>query len=190
MNLAQYKVEFLEAHKRARQLGYHSDDISNFTEREDILTGEIFDSLLRLIRRKAVSMQPEMFAGQCLNVNMFMQECIEKELGLKSYFTLGYVRAGDKTLFEFTERDLKAWLQSGIPDFLKINMHAWLTFESSESLDITLATSFALANNNPDGIGGIIHGNPKDLYNGLSFHPVILGKEVLFDIGLPTISMV
>jgi hypothetical protein len=189
MNPNQYKIEFLEASERANRFGYKRPDMSNFIECDEILVGETFDSLLLLVGKKLSSTTPEVIAGNCLNVNRLLYKCIEEDLNLQNYFTLGYIKIEGKTSFEFTEEDLSKWIKYGIPNFCQINMHAWLTFESLEILDTTLPTSFALSNNMPNEAGGIIHGYPKDLYGDLSFHPVILGSDVLFDIGLPTISM-
>ena len=128
-------------------------------------------------------MTPEIVAGNCLNISLLLKNLIEDELNLKSYFTLGSFRMSGKSSFEFTENELKQWIQYGIPDFANINIHAWLTLESLEIIDATIATTIGIACNIPEAVGGVIHDLPSDLSGDLSFHPVVVGAEILPDIG-------
>jgi hypothetical protein len=183
MNIEQYKSEFLEAGARAKRLGYDPGNISSSYFYKKFLVGRTLDSFVALLPKVFREMNPQMVAGNCGNISLALQNYIEDELHLKSYFTLGYFKLNGKSSFEFTEDDLKQWIQSGVPDFFNINIHVWLTLESLEIIDATIATSIGIACNIPDAIGGIIHELPSDLKGDLSFHPVIIGAEILTDIG-------
>jgi hypothetical protein len=192
MNNEQYKEEFLEANERAKRLGYAREVIS-IVEQESMLTGDNLKSIFGSIEEIMTSKNPKDVAGNCLPVNMLLHKYMEEELNIKSYFTLGYIKKDNETVFKFSEQDLKNWIEHGIPDPLNINMHAWLTFQSLEILDITLATSIALSCDNLDFLGVVLHGFPEDVCKATlntSFHPVFIGESILFDIGLPMITKI
>ncbi len=183
MDIEQYKGEFLEAFARAKRLGYDQGDISYASCSNKLLVGRTLDSLVALFQKALGSMEPEMVAGNCLSISLLLKNLIEDELNLKSYFTLGSFHMSGKSSFEFSEDELKQWIQHGIPDFSNIDIHAWLTLESLEVIDATIATTIGIACNVPEAVGRVIHDLPSDLNGDLSFHPVIVGAEILPDIG-------
>jgi hypothetical protein len=183
MDIEQYKTKFLEACGRAKRLGYDQGDISSSSFSKKLLVGRTRDSLETLFHKVLGPKQPEMIAGNCLGINLLLKSHIENELHLKTYFTLGSFQMDGKRIFEFTEDDIKLWLQSGVPDITKIDIHAWLTLESLEIIDATLPTSWGIICDSPELVGGIIHEHPSELRGNVSFHPVIVGHEILPDIG-------
>ena len=183
MDIEQYKKEFIEAFARAKRLGNDQGDISYASFSSKLLAGSTLESLLTLLQKVLGSMTPETVAGNCLNVSLLLKNLIEDELNLKTYFTLGSFRMSGKSSFEFTENELKQWIQYGIPDFANIDIHAWLTLESLEIIDATIATTIGIACDVPDAVGGLIYGLPSDISVDLSFHPVVVGAEILSDIG-------
>jgi hypothetical protein len=183
MDIEQYKGEFLEAFARAKRLGYDQGNVSSASFSNKLLVGKTRDSLGTLFQRVLGSMTPEIVAGNCLNISLLLKNLIEDELNLKSYFTLGSFQLCGKSSFEFTEDELKHWIRHGIPDFANIDIHAWLTLESLEIIDATIATTIGVTCNDPEAVGGVILDLPSDLSEGLSFHPVVVGAEILPDIG-------
>ncbi|EMX4958083.1 TPA: hypothetical protein QHC21_002963 [Raoultella planticola] len=64
-----------------------------------------------------------------------------------------------------------------------MDIHAWLTLPSYEIIDLTLSTTFAINNNQPENAGIFIAKKADDV-TGLIYRPMLVGDEYLKQIGV------
>jgi len=177
-----YKDEFLKAVELARSLGYDYKNV-NIVDRR-IINQSSLNNLSAVLQQILGSLSPYEIAAQCFITNLEILPAIESVFNCKVYYTLGYYTQFGEDIFKFTQKDIELWLKKGIPEFTNINMHAWITLDSTEIIDVTLLTSIGVATNNIELIGTIINSHPNDFDNGMVYHPVVLGHKILQDIGV------
>lgn len=112
-----------------------------------------------------------------------MRAPLEKALGLALTYTIGYINLGDRLAFHTPIERLKQILDRGLPIHGEMNLHAWLTLPSHEIIDLTLATTYGIANNIPKLLGSAAFIHPSDMVGGQSYHPQLVGEDFLQRIG-------
>lgn len=188
MNNQEYKNKLIEACERVKTLGYPVQDISqNSFQLDAFFVGEKMNLLTNLLTATLGRLEPESLQGNCINVSLLIQKLIATEFNLKSYLTMGYIMLEDKKFFEFSENDIETWLQDGISDLFNINIHAWLTLESLEIIDVTFPTTISLIWDVPELLGQIICNQPGEIKTDMNFYPVIIGQAILPAFGIPPI---
>lgn len=181
-----YKDEWADAIARTERLGL-SDGIP-FIEMENrrILNDKnmrkIVKALTQVIKLELGFRQ---LANECVFIHFMARDDIEKCISLPVFLTLGWVEttsSEESNLYEFTEHDIQHKLIHGHHS-PTMDIHAWLTLPSYEIIDLTLSTTFAINNNQPENAGIFIAKKADDV-TGLIYRPMLVGDEYLKQIGV------
>ena len=128
-------------------------------------------------------------AGQCLKWSHFLAPAISKATGMKAWPTLGQLWKGERKVFGPTWAELDRMLEHGVhaTDLEAqgrngVDWHAWITLETGELADFTLASSLActLPASHGELHGGILAGAPHALASdGHRFVPMLAGAAAI-----------
>jgi hypothetical protein len=175
-----YHDELLIARDRTIRMGLTCPTIPS-VQKELILPGAaaglpkaMFDAVGTLTNADLVA--------QCFSIHDRLRLPLERFLKVPILYTLGYVHTPPVDRFRQTEEQLVALLKTGL-DSRAVNLHVWLTLPTMEILDISLATSMAVANNWTSGHGSAISGHADRLNSGMRYHPMLIGEDFLRKIG-------
>lgn len=175
----QYQDELKEAVSRSHRLGISNQDISLCSER--YCSDERLMELISIIDETYGGISMERLLGKCAQVHFDFLGDIRRIFHPEALFTVGYVCSGENEYFKFGESDIENWLKNGInPN--KMNLHAWVTLPSLEIIDLTFSATFAYVNKiNEFGIAITKHVSEL---NGMSYHPMLVGEEAVFKLGV------
>lgn len=120
--------------------------------------------------------------GQCLNIHGNIRKDVELALGCGAHLTIGYIQEIEEKFFEFSYSDAAEWLKKGI-DINRVNLHAWLTLDSMELIDLTWPSTRAKIFKIQEDYGTIITKHPDDFTNALQYHPLIISNDFPIRIG-------
>ncbi|HGE6737102.1 TPA: hypothetical protein ACGCBI_000529 [Serratia marcescens] len=125
-------------------------------------------------------------AGQCLKWCHFLQDYFEQAFECKVWVTVGQLWKGDKAVYSPSCRDINRWVNEGIQkeDFENrsgFNLHAWLTMENGEIVDVSYLSTLASVFPDEYGklLGGVAYGRPDDLIPDYRYVPMIIGKLIM-----------
>ena len=181
MNLEQYKKEFIAAQERSANFGIALQPL-DFSQKK-FLTDEVFPKFVNVLQNYFLRFSHyREVAHNCLNINLDLHKILNDELHLRNHFTLGYIDDGTQTHYEFSEEDLNVWIENGIPDPYNANLHAWLTLDSLEIIDPTFGTTMAVRSGDESYVGKILHRLPSEFADGLKYHPMAVGFDILLKI--------
>lgn len=175
-----YSAELIEAQKRTVRLGLTCPDIPPPCDR--VLTPERHEQFPYAVQAAVGELGVEAVVAQCLSLHWRLKAPLEKFFGVPILYTIGYVHTPPSYMFKQMEDDLLRLLQTGMQG-PQLNIHAWLTLPSSEIIDLSLPTSFAVVNKMKEGLGGVIAAHADELNHGLRYHPMLLGEDFLRRIG-------
>lgn len=131
-------------------------------------------------------------AGQCLKWSHYLAPAFEQQIGRRVWTTIGQLWSGDKALFSPSWADLRRWARTGISlaELRKdgrrgVNLHAWLTVETGEIIDLTLPSSLAAAKGPAfAGVNGaLVWGRDPRVLNGYRYFPMAAGPAIVEAIG-------
>ena len=177
----EYQKKFEEAVERTKRLNLNIPMDINFVDTK-YLSNELMVKFPYALRDKFGEIGIEELAGQCLSINLRIKNFISDFFKSPVYYTIGYVVIKDKNYFYQNEESLNDMLKNGVNSD-KISIHAWLTLPSMEIIDLSIATSCAIVNNIPEGLGGIII-NFADNIKDTEFIPMLVGEDFVFKAGL------
>lgn len=175
-----YAAEFREADARRELVGLDPLRVSPVTESFLPHGG---DDLNFHLRRTTQQFTFEQLANQCIAVHSLLLPEIAQHLGTSPILTLGFVCLGGRPLFSFSSEHLRAWVRDGAPDFHGADIHCWITLPSLEILDYTLGAAIYKKTRDPRVRGAMVALHCSQL-RGMSYHPIVLGEDVLPRLGL------
>lgn len=137
--------------------------------------GEDEGDKIELAFRAAGGKDPSKSAFQCLKWCHYLAPFIESELKRPVQVTIGQLWKEDQPAFNLSWRNLKDWSKSGLTfkhihdeGRSGINLHAWLTVDTGEIIELSLFSS--LATISPDQLsewrGGVAWGSPNEVLEG------------------------
>ena len=171
-----YKSQFEEAYKRTLKFDLHPPKVRYSN---DIFLGDYFlREVPNLLKKWFGNIAPADLVVNCMGFNLNIQPLLEEYLSSDVYYTIGYILLEKKTYFYIEDNIIKSMLEN-IFNFKPLNIHVWLALPTMEILDFTFASTFANANNNPICDGGIIAEKADNLKGDISYHPVLIGDELL-----------
>jgi hypothetical protein len=136
-----------------------------------------------VVRDGLGNLEVEDVFSQCMAIHYRLVPVIEGWLGCPALFTLGWIDDGTmRGLFKFDETFIERSLVTG-PESYQVKMHAWITLPSLEVIDMSLSTTFAVMQKNPELYGRVI-ANKADALNGFSYVPMLIGEDFLLKAGL------
>ncbi|WP_278484550.1 hypothetical protein [Achromobacter insolitus] len=140
---------------------------------------EIFP-VLREALGKPVS--TDALVGQCLQVTWDFLPAVERWLGCQAFFTIGWVDLGHSRQWDqFDDAFISTMLTRGHGGG-PVKVHAWLTLDSLEILDVTLMTSLAVTLGT-EGKGEVLAGDPNDT-GQVVLKPMLVGPDFVFKTGM------
>jgi hypothetical protein len=125
-------------------------------------------------------------AGQCLKWCYFLQPYFVQAFKCKVWVTVGQLWKGEQAVYNPSCDDITRWVNEGIQkeDFENrsgFNLHAWLTMENGEIVDVSYLST--LANVFPDKygklLGGVAYGRPDELISDYRYVPMIIGRPIM-----------
>jgi hypothetical protein len=132
-------------------------------------------------------------ASQCLKWSHFLAPWFEKQLKCKVWPTLGQVWQGEKQVFNPTWDDFKRWGKVGIQRTdldgrMGFNLHAWLTLESGEIIDLTFMSTLAQVIPDVWGKydGAVVFGQNNKILNN-QYLPMAVGMQFAESIGTKSV---
>ncbi len=175
MSAYDYTTEFQTALQRSCELGLSVPSVvfrsTRFYSDDAFLV--VIDQLLNKLGNTDRSIN---LIGQCLNVHWNIRQEVESAFGCGAHLTIGYIQEGEDKYFEFSYSDAEGWLRDGI-DLKKISLHAWLTLDSMEIIDLTWPSTRAKIFHSKHGQGGAITKHPDEFVNGLQYHPLLVNND-------------
>ncbi len=122
---------------------------------------------------------------KCIPAHAWGMAGIKKLLGVNVYFTLGsvqHIRTGDP-FYPISQKTLTNMLREKRPH-PEVDLHAWLTLETSEIIDFTLSSTL-VAKGKPYALDlpEVIKGDGDNAY-GFCYTPVAVGRDWLTKTGL------
>ena len=105
---------------------------------------------------------------------------VDKLLNTNAVLTTGYVKVANdahevEEFGKFTQADAALALKEGkLPE----KLHAWLTLDSGEILDLAFMTIYGLIYNEDSLLGSILANKPENLSGGMEYHPIFVGDAI------------
>lgn len=177
-----YRANFAQAISFTRACGITADDLP-WTDGK--LAGNEGDRIEQAFRVAGVK-DPSKSAFQCLKWCHYLAPFIEAELKRPVKVTIGQLWRGDQPIFNPSWKSLKSWSKSGLTfqhiqeeGRSGINLHAWLTVDTGEIIELSLLSSLAAVS--PDQFseytGGVAWGKPDEILEGHRYYPMAVGRE-------------
>ena len=176
-----YKERFSKAITRTQAFGLAQPSIE-YTSGQ-LLTDELQVEFPFMLRDEVGEIGIEELVGQCLSIHMKLRDSLSRIVKAPCYYTIGFVETVERNISYQTEESLKKILQTGIQS-QTLDIHAWLTLPTMEIVDFSFLTSYAVANRDPRGLGGLIANHADALTGGMKYHPMLIGEDYLRKIGV------
>ena len=174
-----YLESFMSACDRTRDLGLACPAVDSIETR--YLNSSAAAKIPRAVKEHLGVLSDRDLVAQCCAIHFRLAPIISKVLETEVIITTGYVKLGQRSIFEQSDDELQRTLTEGLAG-APLKSHVWLTLPSMEILDFSLPTTVSVLNNVP-GAGGVIAAHPDELLMGLSFHPQLVGTSYLEQIG-------
>ncbi|MBP5053739.1 hypothetical protein [Pseudomonas chlororaphis] len=177
-----YRANFDQAVNFTRACGISVKDLS-WTD--DKLSEDEGDKIEKAFRFAGVE-DPSKSAFQCLKWCHYLAPFIEAEFKRPVQVTIGQLWREDQPVFNPSWKNLKLWSKSGLT-FKRIhdegrsgiNLHAWLTVDTGEIVELSLLSSLAVIS--PEQFseysGGVAWGKPGEILEGHRYYPMAVGRE-------------
>ena len=181
MSPRSYEAEWYEAIRRTAKFGLSAPAWK--ARCKQYLTDERISELFPLLKKVLGSVSVDRLAGQCLQVNWSLLMEVERWLGCRAHFTIGWVGLGkEREWCKFDDSFVHSTLKFGHPGG-PAKIHAWLTLDSLEILDVTLMTSLAVGFGIEKGKGDVLAGD-ADSTGVVALKPMLVGPEFALRTGI------
>lgn len=180
-----YYKDFKEALKKTRSLGLDLKRVTLNKGRRHIDEEFLTNGINQVFEKTFSSLTPTDISEQCIPIHFNVLPAIEKHFKCKAYLTIGGVRDHKNNYFDMTEEYISQTLSSGIMS--KYKLHCWITLDSMEIIDATLATTIGAHDGPKKLIGEMLAIHPDnlpDIGSKLVYTPKILGSSYLESIGI------
>ncbi len=114
-----------------------------------------------------------------LYIHRELHEISEETFESPAFFTIAWVQFASFNYFKFGEEEISSVLNAGVKAQEKPKLHAWLTFPTMEILDFSINTVLATELNRPEMEGKTIAAHPAVFAGNLTFHPQLIGDDLL-----------
>jgi hypothetical protein len=147
-----------------------------------LVNPEISEIIREWARLNICTRPDENIAGMCMKITHDLVEFL-CGAGIDAIYTLGWMSYRDHPVYHFDQAEIRRWLQAGIPDRRKVDVHAWATLPSGELLDPSWLSTVGIVQNKRDLIGAVIiaDSEQRTLHQ---YHPITVDTQILIQIGL------
>lgn len=153
-----------------------------FTPTPPIVTPEFSEIIREWARLNLCSRSDEHIAGMCMQITHELVGFL-RGAGIDAIYTLGWMSYHDHPVYRFGQVDIRRWLDHGIPNRRKVDVHAWATLPSAEIVDPSWLSTVGIVQAKRDLIGAVILADPEQRTSH-QYHPVTVDTQLLFQIGL------
>ncbi|WP_157792576.1 hypothetical protein [Thiomicrospira microaerophila] len=139
----------------------------------------------QVFEKTFLPLTPTDISEQCISIHFNVLPAMERYFKCKAYLTIGSVRDHKNNYFDMTDEYISQTLSFGIMS--KYKLHCWITLDSLEIIDATLATTIGVHDGPKDLIGQMLAIHPDnlpDIGSKLVYTPKILGSSYLESIGI------
>lgn len=166
-----YAREFAEAVACSRFMGFELPPLQQIE-----LTKEKKDRINRLFETLREALGTDGLAYRCLG-HASLLKVVGAATGGMPILTMGYITVGEAAYYYFSRRDVRKWLQQGVP-YGPAQVHAWLTLPAKRPtiLDFTLNATWRSAKQTQLVAGGYMLGTA---FERVRYHPVIADNAIL-----------
>ncbi|MFT7109910.1 MAG: hypothetical protein ACI843_001577 [Psychrobacter glaciei] len=176
----QMNDELLSAIQNTRDYGFAVDDVVPIEGRL-LNNARLFELHTRLIEVFG-KLDIEILNGRCVTVSFEAMPLVREVFKVEPILTIGWLTSEDKVKFYKSPEEIRNLILNGSNGEL-FGMHVWITLPTMEVLDFTFATSCGVVQSDESLIGQIIAGHMDELI-GMSFHPSLVGDDVLMNSNL------
>ena len=155
---------------------------TSFEATAAVITPEFSEIIREWARLNICSRSDELIAGMCMQITHELVEFLQGA-GIAAIYTLGWMSYHDHPVYRFGQNDVRRWIEQGIPNRRKVDVHAWATLPSAEIIDPSWLSTVGIVQNKRDLIGAVIIAD-ADQRTSHQYHPVTVDAQVLFRIGL------
>ncbi len=182
MTTRSYAVEWAAALERTARFGLPAPRVPP-VGRGPYLTEDRLPEIFPILRDAlGKPVTTKALVGQCLQVTWAFLPAVERWLGCQAYFTIGGIDLGPNRQWgRFDDAFIGSTLAKGHAGG-PVEVHAWLTLDSMEILDVTLMTSIAVTLGTGRK-GGVLAGDPDDT-GQVALRPLLVGPDFLFRSGI------
>ena len=167
-----YRDEFIAALARTTRLDCNPQTSAAWLRAQKSNTAT--EQVLAHLQATVVAHFP--LVNNCINASILAAVVLKSDLNIDSRVTLGhYINAGRVECLN-TEETYQSWKRNRVLG--TVSVHAWLTLETGEILDVTLPSTEGKLYECPELHGAIILQQPESLKN-MSYHPMVVGSDFL-----------
>ena len=139
-------------------------------------------------------------AATCIVVHSGLVGAVEEFFKCKAYFTVGSVITPKGEMYPLSAAQVHRWMTEKV-DARDVELHAWITLDSMEILDMTFLPTIADVSRRPEIAKPIATHpdllpraqpqgpDPAMLPNGLRYSPFVVGQAFLERLGLATVHI-
>lgn len=183
-----YETHFAKAIKRTRALGLSLPPVTlrrglirleGCVDKSD-LEKIFFDTFGRPLNEED--------AGACLAVHASLIEPLQQFLGCQAYLTIGSLSGKEQSYYDFDDAKIRDVLSNGVP--IRYSLHSWITLDTLEIVDYTIATTYGAVNNEPKYLKQLVTLPPSAATSsvaeelGLIYTPMLIGDSFWRECGL------
>jgi hypothetical protein len=183
-NATDYIAQLRAAVDFSRELGL--TERKGFEPQGRYASGE-FCGIIREWARLNICGRPDHeIAGRCLRITLEMLQFLHGA-GLPVTYTLGWMSYGGEPMFKFERDDVRGWLENGLPNRDRLEMHAWVTLGSGEIIDASWMSTLGIVRGKRDLVGAVIVTDAGDA-DTHRYHPVVVDTGIVERLNLIGLS--
>lgn len=176
-----YVQRFNEALERTHEFKLDAPTTVKFDRNQIYLTDKAQAQFPYFLREAVGELSLLDLVAQCHSIHFRLKPVLEDFFGCPLYYTIGWIEyTTGKNMFKFDNDYIRLLLDKGRQP--RLNLHVWLTLPSTEVIDVSIATSFAVLHNEMEHAGDIIARKADEL-KGMAYHPMLVGDDLLRQAG-------
>ena len=193
-----YRDLFEQAVERTVELGLPAVDVEYVDARH--FSPERVSEFGSFVAREFAPALAGGLSATCMMVHSGLVGAVEEFFRCGAYLTVGPVTTPKGELYPLTSEQVRRWMTEKV-DARDVELHAWITLDSMEILDMTLLPTIADVSGRPEIAKTIATHpdllpraqpqgpDPATLPNGLRYSPFVVGLAFLERLGLPTVHI-
>jgi hypothetical protein len=192
-----YRALFEKAVERTAEFGLPKPEIV-YTDNAYWTPASVggFDALIREERKELLSGGLAVPTERRVQIAVGLLEPLQDFFSCKAYVTVGSVSRSKEKWYALSEKNVRRWLSESVYGD-ELSLHAWLTLDSMEILDVTFLPTVLDVSERSEFSRRAVAANPDTLpraqprlpsfpTHGLKYEPFVIGLDFLQKLVLPT----